>query len=252
MAAVLNPELFHKEYLEKGKRLDQRDFSTKRLITSTQNCISEAQSSSLISMGSTIVVTKVETIPQPLAPTFEISAVRAGVSQISGKASLDKTLTAMLNVLISRMVPSKELEIARPDPNDVFMSASKLWGYKLKVNTCVVSDDGGVEVAAVLGLTIALSSLMLETYSLDEEGQIHSLDSPKQLQFLPITAMRFGLLGEKLICDPTSDEEKIVDGCCTIIMSSEDKPKIMKINTTRTFLLNEDRMRAMITKCSQG
>ncbi|OHS96550.1 hypothetical protein TRFO_37292 [Tritrichomonas foetus] len=250
MNEVLGRELFHKEYLQKGKRLDGRLFNAKRTISATRNCIEESDGSSLVSLGKTIVVTKITASPQPIAPSIEINATRAGVSQIKGSTTQDKTLTAMLNVLANRMIPMSELEIARPDPNDIFMSSVKLWGYKLSIDICVISDDGGVEAASVIGFQIALSTLNLETYSLDEEGQIHPLNQSRPLNFLSANAMRFGLLDGKLLYDPTNDEEKLVDGCCTIIMSAEESPKLMKVSTTRTFLLNEDLIASMTSACS--
>ncbi|KAK8866716.1 Rrp42p [Tritrichomonas musculus] len=236
MIEDLDKELFHKEYLGKGKRLDGRPFKAKRQIAGTHNCIDDSPGSSLISLGNTIIITKISLTPQPLAPIITVNATRAGVSQIKGRTTQDKTLTATLTLLINRMIPHSELEIARPDPNNIFMSSVKLWSYKMSVNVCVISDDGGIEAASILGFQNALISLTLQKYSLDEEGQIHPLEGEiRKLNFLPINAIQFGILNGALIYDPTSDEEKIIDGCCTIVMSADENPKIMSINTTRTF-----------------
>ena len=250
MIEALNKELFHKEFLEKGERRDGRAFSDRRKISGTENCIDGSYTSSLISLGNTIVITKVDLTPQPLSPTIIVNATRAGVSQIKGHTTQDKTLTARLSVLINRIIPLPELEIARPDPNNIFMSSIKLWSFRMSVDICIISDDGGIESAAIMGFQKALYSLQLQNYSLDEEGQIHPIeDEKRQLNFLPITSMQFGTLNDELIFDPTSEEEKIIDGCCTIVMSDEKSPRIMSINTTRTFTLNEDRIAQMTAAC---
>lgn len=251
MIEHLDRELFHKEYLEKGKRLDGRSFNARRQISGTENCIEESHASSLIKVGNTIVVTKINLTPQPLAPVISVNAIRSGVSQIKGQTTIDKTLTATLTLLANSMIPHSELEIARPDPNDVFASSIKLWSYKMAVDICLISDDGGIESASILGFQKALSSLDLQIYSLSEEGDLILEEGEKRkLNFLPITSLQFGILNGSLICDPTKDEENIVDGCCTIVMSDEESPKIMKINTTRTFLINDDLIAQMTTACS--
>ena len=123
----------------------------------------------------------------------------------------------------------------------------------MSVDICVISDDGGIEAASILGFQNALLSLKLQKYTLDEEGQIHPIEGDtRQLNFLPINAMQFGILNGALIFDPTSDEEKIIDGCCTIVMSGDSNPKIMSINTTRTFMLNGDLIAQMASACSNN
>ncbi|KAH0789555.1 exosome complex component RRP45 [Histomonas meleagridis] len=246
---VLAPELFHREYLESGKRLDHRQITDGRAVTITHKCLDDFPSSSLVSLGKTIVVTAVSIKPQPISPSLTVNVQRSVVSTVKGKSSCDKTLTAMLLAIAPKILSPADLEIARPDPHDIYMTAVKVWSFNLDIHQTIISDDGAVEVALILGFEEALSCLELPIYTLDSECQLVQTPETRQLPLLPITGMRFGLLNDMLFFDPTNDEEKIIDGCCTIIMSKEDEPKILKLSTTGTFCLTEELIANMVNAC---
>lgn len=249
MNEILQKEFFQKDYLLKGKRRDDRLFEERRQITFSKDCVDFSDASSLLKIGKTIIATKINVHPQPISPTINITVTRAGVSQINGQLSQDLSLTTTLKLIINRMIPHDELEICRPDPNDVFLSSLKLWSYKMDINISVISDDGCVEAASILGFQIALSGLHLQKYQLDEEGQIAPLDETRPLHFFAIKSMGFAILNRKLIFDPTHDEEEIVDGCCTMVITDEENPKLMKILTSGTFLINDELISEMIRAC---
>jgi hypothetical protein len=200
----------------------------------------------LVALGRTIVVAKITATPQPLAPSITISVSRAAVSSIKGKTQLDKTLTAMLQLLASKVLPLDQLEIARPDPLNHFQSAVKLWAWNLAFQICIISDDGGLEIAAVLSVQEALLALELPGFDLDDEAELAANGERRGVEVRVVTGLRFALCGGRLLYDPTCDEEKIVDGCCTVVMSNEDEPKLMKLTTSGCFRLDRDVLARMI------
>ena len=246
---VLAPELFRKEFLQSGRRLDQRKVDERRPITFTQNCLDDCMASSLVGIGKTIVVTKIEATPQPLAPSIAISVSRSAVSSVAGPVKLDKALTATIKLLTSRILSLDQLEIKRPDPNNLFQSAVKLWAWNLDIKMTIVSDDGGLEVAAILSFQEALKGLVLPCFELDEEAKLVEIEEKKKLELLLVSGMRFGMLDGKLIYDPVYGEEKVCDGCCTIVVSQEETPKLMKMNTAGAFKLSQDIVAQMIAAC---
>lgn len=248
-AEVLAPELFHREYLRSGKRLDNRTPEVCRPITATHGSLSNCSTSSLVSIGRTIVATKIQCTPEPMAPTISIHVSRAGVSSVEGATHLDKSLTNMINILTSRILPMDQLEIARPSPGNVFQSAVKLWGWSVHTRMTVLSDDGSLEVAAILSFQEALRNLSLPCFDLDEEAKLVENGQTRTISILGVSALRFAMIEGKLFYDPTHDEECVADGCCTVVMSREEAPKMMKMTTTGTFLLNPDVVAKMTAAC---
>ena len=248
---VLEPELYHREYLKKGSRLDGRGPKDRRQIAATHGGLDGCTASALVTMGKTIVATKITCVPQPIAPSISIHVSRAAVSDVAGAVYLDKVLTQTIELLTSRILPLGQLEIVRPAPGNVFQSAVKLWAWGVNVKTCVLSDDGGLDVAAILSFQEALRDLTLPCFDLDEEARLVENGQTKKLEILCVSALRFAVLKEegKLFYDPTRDEEGVCDGCCTVVMSREAKPKLMKLTTTGTFVLNPDIIAEVVAAC---
>jgi exosome complex RNA-binding protein Rrp42 (RNase PH superfamily) len=61
-----------------------------------------------------------------------------------------------------------------------------------------------------------------------------------------VTGLRFALCAGRLLYDPTCDEEKTADGCCTVVMSNEEEPKLMKLTTSGRFRLDRDVIARMV------
>jgi hypothetical protein len=201
-------------------------------------------------MGRSIVITKVTPTPQPIAPSVDIAVSRCGVSTVKGTLKVDKALTTMIKFLASKLVPLDQLEIARPDPHNLFQSAVKLWAWKLTIQMTVVSDDGGLDVAACFSLQEALRCLFLPKFNLDEEAKLVPTGEVMAINVVAISGMRFGLFEGNLIWDLNYDEEKVADGCCTMLMTKGDNPKLLKVATSGKFDLTEDVMIAMMGACS--
>ena len=248
---VLAPELFHREYLKEGRRLDGRQREDRRQVAATHGGIDGCTASALVAMGKTIVATKITCVPQPIAPSISIHVSRAAVSDVSGAVYLDKTLTQTIELLTSRILPLGQLEIVRPAPGNVFQSAVKLWAWGVNVTTCVLSDDGGLDVAAILSFQEALRDLTLPCFDLDEEAKLVENGQTRKLEILCVSALRCAVLEGQLFYDPTCDEERVCDGCCTVVMSREAEPKLMKLTTTGTFILNPDVIAKVAAACCQ-
>ena len=255
---VLDPLHFHKEYLlETHTRKDGRQFNQKREIHITEKCFNEGQSSSLIAVGHTIVATKVLATPQPISPSCTVQTTRSAVSNENGKIQIDQTLSALMSVLLKRFLQMSELEIARPDPHNPFHSNVKVWGWKLEILQSILSDDGGVETACILGIQNALKTMELPNYNLDDEAKLVEDGTTRKLHLLSLFATNFSCIiedfdpnedvSQSLLVDPTSDEEKVSEGSCSIVLSNEEKPKVLAMNTTGKFSLSPQRIDYMIS-----
>jgi exosome complex RNA-binding protein Rrp42 (RNase PH superfamily) len=168
---------------------------------------------------------------------------------LKGVVKEDKPLTTMISKLASKLVPLQQLEIARPDPHNPFQSAVKLWGWKLNVEISVISDDGGLEAAACLSLQEALKSLVLPKFDLDEEAKLIPNGETSGIDVTKVNGMRFGLFEGHLVYDPTRDEEKVSDGCCTVIMTRSEEPVLLKMATVGRFELSEETIGMMVGAC---
>ena len=106
----LAPELYLQQYLKSGKRIDNRKANEARNLNATIQCLDDSESSSMVSLGQTIVVTKIKAEPQPIAPSFEIIVFHSGVSNEKGKGTedpaLEMTLTSIF-VLFGNISPLK-------------------------------------------------------------------------------------------------------------------------------------------------
>jgi exosome complex RNA-binding protein Rrp42 (RNase PH superfamily) len=246
---VLLSELFHQEYLESGRRLDGRAPHERRPVTFTRGCIADCPGSALVAIGRTIAVTKITAAPQPISPSVTISVSRAAVSSIKGATKLDKTLTAMVRLLAAKVLPLDQLEIVRPDPHTIFQTAVKLWAWNLGFQISVISDDGGLEVAAILSVQEALLSLTLPCFDLDDEARLVANGEARKVEVRLVTGLRFAVCGGILFCDPTHDEEKLADGCCTVVMTCGEDARLMKLSTSGRFALNGRLIAKMTAAC---
>jgi exosome complex RNA-binding protein Rrp42 (RNase PH superfamily) len=246
---VLAPELFHREYLESSRRLDGRLPHQRRPVTFTRGCIADCPGSALVAIGRTIVATKIAATPQPIAPSVSVSVSRATVSSIKGATKVDKTLTAVIRLLASKVLPLGQLEIVRPDPHNLLQTAVKLWAWNLALQISVISDDGGLEVAAILSVQEALLALTLPCFELDEEAKLAATGEVRGVSVRPVAGMRFALCGDLLFCDPTHDEEKLADGCCTVVTARGEPAQLMKLATSGRFALSADVIARMIAAC---
>lgn len=249
---TLNPKLFHKEYLQSGRRLDGRSCDDIRPISMSCNCIEEFASSSLVSLGKTIVVTAISIKPQPLLSSLTIAVQRAAVSSQKGKTPVDKALTSMMASISSKILSLDDLEIMRPNSDDLFPAAVKVWCWNINVIQTIISDDGAVEIATIIGFEEAMREMKLPLFNLDSEYNLVKTDDFRYLNLKHVFGIRFGILDNKLYYDPTKDEEEVLDGCCTVLMSKDDEgSKLLKLSTTGTFILTEDIIAKMTATCSQ-
>ena len=254
---------FHKEILfQTSRRKDGRSVEDKREIHITKRCFTDGQSSSMIAIGHTIVATKIMATPQPISPSFTVQITRSAVSLESGKNQIDQTISAFMTVLVNRFLSMSELEIARPDPHNPFHSNVKVWGWKLDICQSILSDDGGVEVACVLGIQNALAAMDLPNYNLDDEAKLVENGTFHKLSLISLFAANFSIIEEDevegedkdlkefVVVDPTKEEERISEGTCSIVLSNEERPKILAMNTTGKFELTPERVNYMISKAS--
>ena len=112
-----------------------------------------------------------------------------------------------------------------------------------------ISNDGGITVATFAGVEQALSSLQLPIFELDEASLIQT-EEFMHVDTLGVSGINFALIENELYVDPTIDEEKIAVGTCTILISHEDPPNIVNIESKGYFPMNEERFSEIFGKAT--
>jgi exosome complex RNA-binding protein Rrp42 (RNase PH superfamily) len=87
-----------------------------------------------------------------------------------------------------------------------------------------------------------------EYSSVDEEARLVENGGTRLLNVRLVSGLRFAVCEGMLLYDPTYDEEKVCDGCCTMVMTVQEPKKLMKLTTSGKFDLNE----AIIAKLAAG
>jgi len=246
---VLAPDLFLKDYLKGGKRSDGRVIDEKRKCYCTCGCFDKCFGSSMVIIGKTIVATKIEAVPQPIAPSINIEVRNSVVSSPMIQKSVNPTLSSYVQSLAKNFIDLNEFEIVRPDPHNAFHSSVKLWGWRVIVKQNILSEDGSIEIALIQGLQYAISNLVLPIYSLDDEAKLVLHDETRTVSSVPVKACQFALIDGVLYIDPSKDELQIADGMCTIVTTAEERPSILALSSNGAFIMNEETLIRMTQYC---
>ena len=118
------------------------------------------------------------------------------------------------------------------DLSDLCIQEGKC-AWKLRVSIVCLNHDGNIEDAALLSAVTALSDTKLPATVIssdgivsiandsenDEDGKNLLSSRPLKLRYVPVP-LTIGMFDGKLLVDPSSEEETVLDGLLTVVMTA--------------------------------
>ncbi|TMW62081.1 hypothetical protein Poli38472_009574 [Pythium oligandrum] len=222
-------KLFPREYvnkcIENNVRPDSRLLEATRPVHIQTNVVKTAASSSLVKIGNTSVMTAVKlTVGTPAVATPDqgeiaiqvhltpLCSTRFNLGRPSEETqSIGSQLTRIITG--SRVVEMSDLSIER---------GKSAW--KLMVDVYGVDHDGNIHDAALLSVIAALKTLQLPAVTINESDHVVSIQPDGELMPLKIQhtvySTTFGILNNRVIVDPTNEEELLASALFTITYNS--------------------------------
>jgi exosome complex component RRP42 len=216
--------------LKENKRFDKRNEFQFREIQIETGVSNKAEGTSRVKIGKTevIVGVKIDTQePYPdhddegtMVTSMEFSPV-AGERYEAGPPGMDAIEVARVvdrGIRESGFIDWKKLCI-KP--------GEKVWS--IMIDIYCINDDGNVIDASAIGAVVALKLARLPVYN-EKEEKIEYGDLSEN--FLPLTdkvplTMTFYKIGEKIVLDPTREEEDTSDARITLAVSMSKKEKMI-------------------------
>lgn len=229
------------ENVSKNKRLDGRGLLDYREIKTEIGLIGKASGSALVSVGKTkiLVGVKVETgEPYSDKPDAGVLTVNAELTPLAsprfepGPPSEDAIELARVvdrGIRESKAVDLKKLCIA-PGKN-VFV---------VFVDLNILDHDGNLFDTAALASILALMNAKIRKYSVSKDGRLAFKNGTTRLPLdnFPVE-VTIAKIGEKLIVDPSLEEEAVIDARITIALGKNDEVCAVQKSLKGTFSLDE-------------
>ncbi|KAL0490086.1 exosome complex protein RRP43 [Acrasis kona] len=221
----LHPLEFYKRFLPEGIRPDGRNLNKPRVTVISAGSLTTAEGSALVKLGSTSAICGIKaevTIPADTEPQC-------------GKLVLSVELPPLCSPNIQRWTDSVEqnssLEVQIEDillkTNVLNLEAlcikdsSAVW--VLYVDVYILEHDGNCFDAALLSVLTALTNVKLPEVEVNEEQIVSIVEGGStqslELNHYPIP-LSFCILDDKLLVDPTSEEEELSSTCFTIVYNN--------------------------------
>lgn len=243
-----------RDTIEKGSRMDERDFKDFREIEIEEGVAKKGEGSARVEMGDTKVIVGVKMEmgdPFPDTPDEGILMVNAELGPIaspsfeSGPPGEEATELARVidrGIRESQALPLKELCIEEGE---------KVW--KVMVDIHVLDHEGNLMDASALGAIKALMDTDIPGY---EDGEVIREGEENELEVkeTPI-ACTVAKMGDKYIIDPNLMEEEVADSMVTVTwmedklcslqkrgkggLKTEELEKVFKIAKDKTSKLRE-------------
>jgi exosome complex RNA-binding protein Rrp42 (RNase PH superfamily) len=237
----LSPSYFVKQQMLQKKRVDSRNINQSRKSFFNFYHNDNSYGSSLFKRGKTIIAAKVTGKPQPLFPSIEVSVIKSLVSNKKFKNTSDQPLTSFLTDIAPNFIDLSSLIIARPDEDNFLQASVKIWVWKIQIIFSIISDDGSIDVCLFQSLNLTLNEIVLPVFELTEQGKLIEIEDKKQQIVLnPMKAIKVAKFEDILICDPSSAEESISEGTCSIMFSENEGMTLHGVFTNGFFPLNEN------------
>lgn len=220
--------------LEKGKRVDERDFNEYRPITIEKNVIDVAEGSARVSIGKTDVLAGIKISkgePFPDTPTKGVLTTNAELVPMAsptfesgppGRNAVELARVVDRGIRGSEAVDLEKLCITEGE---------KVWIVFIDIH--ILDYDGNLFDAAALGAIAALSSTIVPAKK-HEIGE----DFKLPIQQYPI-ACTFAKLGNNIIVDPNLDEESIAHARLTVSTDNDENIRAMQKGLSGSFSFDE-------------
>lgn len=215
-------ELYALELIEKGKRVDERNFDDFRKIEIQQNVAKNAEGSARVKIGETEVIAGVKlNIGEPFSDTPEEGTLIVN-TEFTPLASPDfesgppgEDAIELSRVVDRGIRESKCIELNKL----CVVPGEKVWCVFIDIY--IINHRGNLIDAAALASLAALMNTKipkLEGDKIIREG----LDKKLPVTVKPIT-VTVGKIGNNFLIDPNLEEEKILESKLTIAVRDDDK-----------------------------
>ena len=229
------------DQLRQDKRIDGRGLLDYRPIQVNPRVIGKASGSAWVSIGKTqvLVGVKVETgTPYPDKPDAGVLTVNAELVPIASP-SFEPGPPNEDSVELARVVDRGLRESQAVDLSKLCITPGKLV-FIVFVDIYILDHDGNLFDTAALAAIAALMNTTLRGYTVTDEGTIEYTDttSPLPLQNIPVevTVVK---IGDKLLLDPTIEEEALIDTQITIATGQNHEVCAIQKSQVGTFTLDE-------------
>jgi len=210
------------QFLEKGKRLDERGLHDYREIKIEQGLIEKAEGSARVLLGKTevLVGVKVETgEPFPDTPNEGVMTVNAELVPIASP-NYEAGPPNEDSIELARVVDRGIRESKAIDNEKLCIEPGKKV-FVVFVDVYVLNQDGNLIDASAIAAMAALLNTKMPNYEIkDGELKIKTGYTPLPVKSHPVT-VTMGKINNTLIVDPGLEEEQVMDSRISMAINEE-------------------------------
>ncbi|MHA1408973.1 MAG: exosome complex protein Rrp42 [Candidatus Odinarchaeia archaeon] len=237
--------------LKKGKRLDGRALDEFREWRVQTNLISKAEGSARVDLGNTKVIVGVKAElgePYPDTPNEGVVTVMAELVPMA-HPTYEPGPPAFDAIELARVVDRglRHSEIVDREKLCI-VPGEKVW--ILFIDIYVLDYDGNLIDAASIGAVAALMTAKLPEVKITDGEVVFSDDKKVPVPLKDLTgAVTIAKIDDVLVLDPTSSEERIMDGRITVSYNKNNE--IVSIQKSGSFLLSNELLQQVIELSSK-
>jgi exosome complex component RRP42 len=210
------------QFIEKGKRLDERGLHDYREIKIEQGLIEKAEGSARVLLGKTevLVGVKVETgEPFPDTPNEGVMTVNAELVPIASP-NYEAGPPNEDSIELARVVDRGIRESKAIDNEKLCIEPGKKV-FVVFVDVYVLNQDGNLIDASAIAAMAALLNTKMPNYEIkDGELKIKTGYTPLPVKSHPVT-VTMGKINNTLIVDPGLEEEQVMDSRISMAINEE-------------------------------
>ena len=240
--------------LEKGIRVDERDFWERRPVQIIPNVINKAEGSAMVKWGETVVLAGVKAqlgTPFPDTPNDGVITVNAEISPISspshesgppGPQAIELARVVDRGIRESKVIPMN-------DPKICVIPGKKVW--ILFVDIYILDDGGNLIDASAIAAMAALANTKLKKVVIDED--LEDVELLEETEFLPrngvVTSLTFAKFKDKILYDTNLLEDRGKDARFSVAIT--DKGLICSMQKGESGVFYENEIQLMLDKGSE-
>ncbi|MHA2174528.1 MAG: exosome complex protein Rrp42 [Candidatus Hodarchaeales archaeon] len=237
--------------LEKGSRVDGRDYWERRPIQVIPNVINKAEGSAMVKWGDTVVLAGVKAqlgTPFPDTPNDGVITVNAEISPISspshesgppGPQAIELARVVDRGIRESKVIPMK-------DPKICVIPGKKVW--ILFVDIYILDDGGNLLDASALAAMAALVNTRLKKVVIDED--LENVELLDETEPLPrngaVASLTFAKFGDIIIYDVNLLEDRGKDARFSVAIT--DKGIVCSMQKGESGVFYENEVKLMLEK----
>ncbi len=219
------------EAINASKRLDGRSLTEQRPIEIRFGVSNQAEGSVGVKIGKTEVLCGIKmNVSEPYTDHEGEGTMMTSMELLPlAGPSFDYGPPSIESVEIARIIDRGLRESRFIDFNKLCIKeGEKVWS--VFIDLAVVNDDGGLIDAGALAALLALLTARMPVYDKKDEvvkfGEFTDEKLPLRLENMPLTSTFFKI-GEKLIIDPTKEEETAIESRLTVEISKPEKDEMI-------------------------